>query len=110
MRFRQIDLDGAFAHSAVVETVIGVEGLTLFAPRPNPSAGGGGRALCYGVSEQATVSVCDAIGRRAVLLFGKAQAGAVHSATLGSDLAAGVYVIVFESQGERRVQRWGRTR
>ena len=111
VRLRQVDLDGAFAYSSVVETAIDASGPVLFGPQPNPSAESAVVRFLLPRGGAATVSAYDALGRRAAILFdGMTGAGALHQAELGANLAPGIYAIVLETNGERLTQTWVRVR
>lgn len=90
-RLRQIDLDGAFSFSPVVELIAVADGLTA-SVSPQPVRG---RALFRIATEhprQIEASLYDALGRRVAQLYAGHLAGSA-TLPLPSDLGAGLYVL-----------------
>lgn len=74
-RLRQVDLDGTFAYSPVVEVVLAVpNGMRLSVPFPNPAATDTHIAYSQSTTGPLTLAVYDAVGRRV---------HTVHEGTLG---------------------------
>ena len=74
----------------------------LLAPRPNPSRGSVEVPFELGAAGTARLTVVDALGREvARLVDGEVAAGAQRATLDGRALAAGVYVLVLETGGER---------
>ena len=102
-RLRQVDHDGAFTYSAVVDvqSVSPAEyGLSQNFPNPfNPSTT---MRFTLGTTDRATVTVFDALGRRVTTLFdGAADAGRPYDVTFHAEqFPSGVYFAVLRS-GER---------
>ena len=111
-RLRQVDLDGAFEYSPVVEVHVGADpSLTLAPVRPNPSVGTIEARFTVARSGPARVSIYDLLGRRVAGVFdGHAEAGRTYRSIHGGELGSGIYVLVVESQGQRRTQPFVRVR
>ncbi|MFC2085914.1 T9SS type A sorting domain-containing protein [Bacteroidota bacterium] len=107
-RLRQIDFDGAFSFSGLVEVSItsvpDAFVLEPVYPNPfNPTA-----SVSFGVKIEQPVSIVliDALGRSVRELYsGTPKAGALHTVSIdGSDLPSGVYQVVMRGGGNRAVQ------
>jgi hypothetical protein len=101
-RLKQVDFDGAFEYSQVVEETVEIPGrfvLEQAYPNPfNPSA-----TIRFGLaaSQQATVRMYDLHGRVVRTLFeGAPESGAMTSVRIDADgLASGTYVVRLETDG-----------
>jgi hypothetical protein len=104
---------GAFELGVVVGTGDGpgLAGLSLSAPRPNPSTGGATFELAVDRSRTVSVTVHDALGRRVAVLFdGVVSAGAPTGLRLDAGMAPGVYAVRAASDGDVATQRFVVTR
>ncbi|MDX1546168.1 MAG: hypothetical protein R3247_04235 [Rhodothermales bacterium] len=95
-RLKQIDYDGTFAYSPVVEVAVGVPGaFQLSNPYPNPFAGRLHFSLGVARAQPVEVAVFDAAGRRVATLFdGPMAAGQAQALTFDARGAPpGLYLI-----------------
>lgn len=100
-RLKQIDLDGAFEFSPVVELAIGSTEPFALSAGPNPFRRSANVSLQVAVAQDVTVEVYDLLGRSVARLFDGAM-DADQSRTFsvdGSSLAPGLYVV--RATGER---------
>ncbi len=100
-RLKQIDLDGAFEFSPVVELAIGSTEPFALSAGPNPFRRSANVSLQVAVAQDVTVEVFDLLGRSVARLFEGAM-DADQSRTFsvdGSALASGLYVV--RATGER---------
>ncbi len=100
-RLRQIDFDGAFAFSPVVELTVELpEPYRLTAAYPNPFNPRTSFELIVRQSQHVTVSVFDLLGRRVATLFdGTMAANEARSFSFdGADLPSGLYL--YRAEGE----------
>ncbi len=69
-RLRQVDFDGVSQYSSEVEVYVPVPGtVALTQPWPNPTTGAAQLDLVVATSQHVTVSIYDALGRRARVLL-----------------------------------------
>ena len=100
-RLKQVDLDGAFEFSPVVELSIGSSQAFALTAGPNPFRQSASISLQVATAQDVTVAVYDLLGRSVARLFEGAM-DADQSRTFsvdGSDLAPGLYVV--RATGER---------
>ncbi|MEM6335008.1 MAG: T9SS type A sorting domain-containing protein [Bacteroidota bacterium] len=96
LRLRQVDFDGTFSYSPVVEATVEVPGQVFFsAPAPNPFTSRTRLRLATSSDQTVRVEVFDALGRPVAMLFeGHVQADLASELTLeAGDLPAGTYLI-----------------
>ena len=100
-RLKQVDLDGAFEFSPVVELAIGSSQAFALTAAPNPFRQSASIGLQVATAQDVTVEVYDLLGRSVALLFeGAMDADQSRTFSLdGSDLALGLYVV--RATGER---------
>ena len=106
-RLKQVDADGAFTYSDVVELTAGIPHvLALHRDGPNPSPGGVQVRFTVPRSGTVRVEAYDALGRRVGVLFdGDALPGQLYPAALpGDGLAAGLYVVRLVQNGAQQTQ------
>ncbi len=111
----QIDQDDWILHSVVYPTAVGpvatIARLELRAPSPNPVTRTTTIAYTLPRAASAEISVVDAAGRSVARLARGMQSAGAHAVhwdahtSAGAHAAAGLYWVVLESGGERRVQR-----
>ena len=101
VRFNTTDVDTFVIVDG--EEQVETDGISrLLAPRPNPSRGSVEVPFELAVAGAARLTVVDALGREVARLVDGEVAAGVQRATLdGRALAAGVYVLVLETGGER---------
>ncbi len=95
-RLRQVDFDGAFAYSPVVEFERALRGThALSAVYPNPFARTARLTLTVAEAQDVTVAVYNALGQRVALLHeGPLTPGRPHAFALeAGGLASGVYLV-----------------
>ncbi len=95
-RLKQVDYDGAFEYSPVVEATVALgTAYRLTAPYPNPSSGQAVLELTVEQAQEVRAGLYDALGRRVAVLFdGEVEANApVRLRPGGERLASGVYVV-----------------
>ncbi|MEM6338009.1 MAG: T9SS type A sorting domain-containing protein, partial [Bacteroidota bacterium] len=101
-RLRQVDFDGAFEYSPVVEATISVPGThALSEAYPNPFNPQARFELTVATEQAVTVTLHDALGRTVRTLYtGVVAANATQSVLIdGSELPSGLYV--YRAAGER---------
>ena len=95
-RLRQVDYDGTFAYSPLVEVTIALQGTHQLSPaHPNPFASRTSFTLVVQATQHVTAEVYDALGRRVAILNDEpVQADQVHRFTFdGTGLPAGTYLL-----------------
>jgi hypothetical protein len=96
-RLRQVDVDGAFEYSPVVEVAMTPSSLALLPSAPNPFRQS--TVLRYEIPEPSVVrlQVFDAVGRHVATLADGEQSAGRHELTFdGSRLASGTYFVRLE--------------
>ncbi len=99
-RLKQIDFDGGFEYSAVVETELLPTQFKLFQNYPNPF--NPTTTVKFQLPEQAVVNISlfDILGRKVKELFNRsAEAGAYKLQLDGANLGSGVYIIQMNADG-----------
>ncbi|MDX1531823.1 MAG: T9SS type A sorting domain-containing protein, partial [Rhodothermales bacterium] len=103
---RFVTADPLFGSTATSEVAAVSAGPSLQAVYPNPLRSAAEVIFRVGRPGPARVTVYDVLGRAvAVLAEGPVGAGERRVRLEGARLAAGVYLVVLEAQGERRAQR-----
>lgn len=95
-RLKQVDFDGAFEYSPVVEVPVAMEtSHTLSSIYPNPARQNAQFTLAVRTSQPVTLALYDMLGRRVQTLYtGTLATGTVHSFAIhGQALAGGLYVV-----------------
>ena len=103
-RLKQIDFDGAFEYSPVVEAVVEVpRQLSLGQNYPNPFNPQTNIDFTVPASGQASLKVYSMLGRQVATLFeGQAESGRLYTRSLSAgDLATGQYVYVLDFEGQK---------
>ncbi len=102
-RLKQVDTDGAFTYSGLVEIAVEVDHLlALYSDGPNPSAGSVQVRFTVPRRAEARVEAYDALGRRVAVLFsGEAEPGQLYRQALDG-LASGVYVVRIVQGGQQQ--------
>jgi len=107
-RLRQVDFDGAFSYSPVVEAVVEVPEVLHLAPTyPNPFNPQTMLAFTVPYDGLAQLTVYDFLGREVARVFnGQVQAGEVTQARFEADgLASGTYLYQLHFEGQAKVGR-----
>ena len=103
-RLRQVDYDGAFEYSAVVEARVELPGNFYLSPvYPNPFNPSANVTFAVAQSQHVKVSLHTLLGQEMKVLYeGVLSADTQQTVRLdGSDLTGGVYIVMMESNGER---------
>jgi hypothetical protein len=103
-RLKQIDFDGAFEFSPVVEAVVEVpRELSLSQNYPNPFNPRTNINFTVPASGQASLKVFSLLGRQVATLFdGRAEAGRLYTRSLeAGGLATGQYLYVLDFEGSK---------
>ena len=103
-RLKQLDYDGGFSYSPVVEVTLDVpRELTLYPNYPNPFNPATTISFVVPVDGRAVLSVYNVLGRRVATLFdGIAEPGRIYRASLDAGgLASGQYIGILEFNGRR---------
>ncbi|MEM1128291.1 MAG: T9SS type A sorting domain-containing protein, partial [Bacteroidota bacterium] len=107
-RLKQVDYDGTFAYSPVVEVELAVPGgYRVEGVYPNPMRGRGQVRFVVEQRQRVTVSVYDVLGRRVEVVWsGMAEAGVSESVEVGvSGWPSGSYVVRVEGERFAETQR-----
>ena len=106
LRLAVRDAEGTVVARKDVVVVVEAPALALGAPRPNPSRGVVRIPYALPEAGRARVRVVDVLGRTlAVLAEGEAAAGAHEARVAAGALAAGVYAVVLELEGDGGINR-----
>ena len=103
-RLRQLDYDGAFEYSGVVEARIEVPGNFYLSPvYPNPFNPSANVTFAVAQSQHVKISLHTLLGQEMKVLYeGVPSADTQHTVRVdGSDLTGGVYIVMMQSNGER---------
>lgn len=100
-RLKQIDFNGNFTYSQVVDAEVKVESFSLFRNYPNPFNPSTMIKYSIGESEIITLKVVDVLGREVSVLVNEKQDPGIHEVLFdGSNLSSGVYLIVLSCEKE----------
>ncbi|NNE34176.1 MAG: T9SS type A sorting domain-containing protein [Rhodothermales bacterium] len=95
-RLKQIDLDGSFTYSAIVESVVGLQQVFLLSEiYPNPFSASGTVRLAVRDELPVSIELYDLLGKRIQTIFdGTAVPGGVTDYSIdGADIPSGIYLV-----------------
>lgn len=107
-RLRQVDYDGAFEYSPVVEVRVDLPGTHVLSEAyPNPFNPQAAFTLAVAQRQHVRITVHDALGRRAAVLHdGILDAGATHRFVVdGAGLPSGTYLLRVEGASFRETRK-----
>ena len=107
-RLRQIDFDGVFAYSEVVEATVSIPNAFVLEPAyPNPFNPTTSLRFAVGTRQEVVVTLTDATGRLVRQVFrGVVGADEVHSLEIdGAGLASGVYQVTLVGERFKATER-----
>ncbi len=103
-RLRQIDLDGAYEYSSLVELSVAPTGFSLDV-RPNPAQSAATAWLDLDQAGHASVRVHDSLGRVLAVLHDGTLPSGRHALPLAAELPTGVYFVRAQVQGGIQTSR-----
>jgi len=105
-RLRQVDLDGTYEYSPIVEVAFSPQQFVLLPNAPNPFRDATQLRYTLAVDAAVTLEVYDLLGRRVTTLFDGEQRAGHHTATLmGTGLTAGTYFVRLRAGDQMATQR-----